>query len=364
MTVTDEAAAPAAEREVGKARTRKEDQRLITGRSRYTDNITLPGMLHLAMVRSPYAHAKVTAIRTDEAKAAPGVVLVATGAEPADVSRVVTSVADAVHRRLAELAEQRLGPPPAPYAWVSLGSQARHELTLGSDQDHAIVRAGGPDDYYAALAEDVTAGLERCGYARCDGDVMATNPRWRGTIEEWRREFAHWLDQPTPESILHAGIFFDMRAVHGDTALVDRLREPVVAAAPQAQRFLAYLTKHAVDNEPPLGLFRGLVVHTEGSHRDELDVTALPGIGCRLHRVRAFGVDVLRTPESPARHLDEPFFWGAYVMAPWTNRADPSPMTIAGSEGEPSHGSTPAIFAKPLSWSATGRTPSTSWPAS
>ena len=63
---------------------------------------------------------------------------------------------------------------------------------------------------------------------------------------------------------------------------------------------------------------------------DELEVTALPGLGCRLHRLRAFGVDVLRTPESPAGHVDEPFSWGAYVMAPWTNRADPSPMTIAG----------------------------------
>jgi aldose 1-epimerase len=63
---------------------------------------------------------------------------------------------------------------------------------------------------------------------------------------------------------------------------------------------------------------------------DELEVTALPGLGCRLHRVRAFGVDVLRTPGSPDRHRDEPFFWGAYVMAPWTNRADPEPMTIAG----------------------------------
>jgi aldose 1-epimerase len=63
---------------------------------------------------------------------------------------------------------------------------------------------------------------------------------------------------------------------------------------------------------------------------DELEVTALPGIGCRIHRLRAFGVDLLRTPDTPRRHAEEPFFWGAYVMAPWTNRADPGPTTIAG----------------------------------
>ena len=50
--------------EIGRDRRRKEDQRLITGRTRWTDNIALPGMLHMAMVRSPFAHAKITAIDT------------------------------------------------------------------------------------------------------------------------------------------------------------------------------------------------------------------------------------------------------------------------------------------------------------
>ncbi|HET7385785.1 MAG TPA: xanthine dehydrogenase family protein molybdopterin-binding subunit [Nocardioidaceae bacterium] len=67
--------------EVGRARTRKEDQRLITGRTRWTDNIVLPGMLHMAMVRSPFAHAKITNIDTEAAKAATNVVTVLTGAD-------------------------------------------------------------------------------------------------------------------------------------------------------------------------------------------------------------------------------------------------------------------------------------------
>ena len=65
--------------EIGQARKRKEDQRLITGRTRWTDNIQLPGMLHLAMVRSPFAHARISAIETSEATSAPGVVGVFTG---------------------------------------------------------------------------------------------------------------------------------------------------------------------------------------------------------------------------------------------------------------------------------------------
>ena len=70
--------------EIGASRTRKEDQRLITGRSRYTDNMVLPGMLHLAMVRSPFAHAKITSIDVEEAKKAPGVIMVLIGKDVAD----------------------------------------------------------------------------------------------------------------------------------------------------------------------------------------------------------------------------------------------------------------------------------------
>ena len=65
--------------ELGQARKRKEDARLITGRTRWTDNIVLPGMLHLAFVRSPFAHATITSIDTEAAKASPNVVAIYTG---------------------------------------------------------------------------------------------------------------------------------------------------------------------------------------------------------------------------------------------------------------------------------------------
>jgi aldose 1-epimerase len=56
----------------------------------------------------------------------------------------------------------------------------------------------------------------------------------------------------------------------------------------------------------------------------------LPELGARLHRLRAFGVDVLRTPDDPATHVREPFFWGAYVMAPWCNRVQAGPVEALG----------------------------------
>jgi carbon-monoxide dehydrogenase large subunit len=83
MTATQDAPAEA-QLEIGRDRRRKEDQRLITGRTNWTDNITLNGMLHMAMVRSPFAHANITAINVEEAKAAPNVVTVITGKDIAE----------------------------------------------------------------------------------------------------------------------------------------------------------------------------------------------------------------------------------------------------------------------------------------
>jgi aerobic carbon-monoxide dehydrogenase large subunit len=70
--------------EIGKARLRKEDQHLITGRTTWTDNMNLPGMVHLAILRSPMAHATITSIDTSEARQRPGVIAVFTGQDFAD----------------------------------------------------------------------------------------------------------------------------------------------------------------------------------------------------------------------------------------------------------------------------------------
>jgi len=67
--------------ELGKARLRKEDARLITGQTNWTDNIRLPGMLHMAFVRSPFAHAKITGVDVSGARGMPGVVAAFSGAD-------------------------------------------------------------------------------------------------------------------------------------------------------------------------------------------------------------------------------------------------------------------------------------------
>lgn len=192
-----------------------------------------------------------------------------------DIGRIVTAAGDALERRLLTLAEEHLGPPPVPYCWVALGSRARLEQALGSDQDNALILSDDarPEhaDYFRDLANFVVDGLVTCGYPRCPGDVMATNDRWRVSVGQWKAYVRQWLQAPTPEAVLQASIFFDMRPVHGDRGLYARVEKTVRKTAPGSARFLAILATEAVEHEPPLGFFRGLVLEG-GQHADTLDI--------------------------------------------------------------------------------------------
>ena len=90
--VKPETARPEPERYVGQALRRKEDPRLITGRATYTDDMTMPGMLYAAIVRSTEAHARISSIDTQEARQHPGVVAVFTGDDIADVGAPIPMV--------------------------------------------------------------------------------------------------------------------------------------------------------------------------------------------------------------------------------------------------------------------------------
>lgn len=207
----------------------------------------------------------------------------------ADVSRVATALGDAVRRRVLALVEEELGPPPVPYGWVVLGSAARDEEGFTADQDHAIVLGAEPDEagdaWFAALAEQVTAALEQCGWPRCPGDVMATNRDWRLTVPQWRARFADWSREPQPDAVLHAAVFHDMRHLAGDRGLTEQVQLASVTTA--SPRLLGHLSRQALSMRPPLGFFRGLVLERHGEHRDTLDIKRPISALVQLARIHA-----------------------------------------------------------------------------
>ncbi len=203
--------------------------------------------------------------------------LVDAHADPVDVGHVVGVTVDALTARSIDLAIDDLGDPPAPWAWMALGSAARHEQALHSDQDHALAfdpqdRAVGEiDPYFAEMTKRVTDDLEAVGLTRCTGGVMAENPDLRKTLQGWAEAFEGWMSDPGLEGSILTSIVFDYRRVAGPLD-VDRTLDGLIRTASSRPLFVRHLSRRALDESPPTGFFRDLVVEAHGEHAGTLDV--------------------------------------------------------------------------------------------
>jgi CBS domain-containing protein len=203
--------------------------------------------------------------------------MVEEGADSLMIGGAMSTIGRAFIRRLLELAEDELGPPPVPYCYMVLGSMARNEQSIVTDQDNALVLddAYDPakhDEYFLALANRVSDGLDACGYPYCKGDIMATNPQWRQPLSAWKEYFNRWIDDPSPERLLHSSIFFDLDSVAGEESMVEELQQLVAERARNSPRFLASMARNALSRTPPLGFFRTFVVETDGRQNKSFNI--------------------------------------------------------------------------------------------
>ncbi len=202
--------------------------------------------------------------------------LISSGATGGHVGQAVSAVTDAIAKRLLELAEAELGPPPVPYAWLVGGSQARREQSSHSDQDNALLIADSmskdDDRYFRQLAERVNDGLNACGYIYCPGDVMAKTAQWRQPLAVWQRYFEQWIKRPDPKALMLASVFFDLRALHDPAGLFDGLHEQVLELSRNNRIFIAHMAANALKHRPPLGFFRNFVLIHGGDHDRTFDL--------------------------------------------------------------------------------------------
>ncbi|MFP1632388.1 DUF294 nucleotidyltransferase-like domain-containing protein [Zhengella sp. ZM62] len=202
--------------------------------------------------------------------------LIREGLDARLVAEITSEELRSLTRRAAQLAEREMqeegkGGPPCPYAVLVLGSGGRGESLLAADQDNAIVFAAGepdgPEDrWFAAMAEKMTMTLHAAGVPLCKGNVMATNPEFRGSLETWKKRVDGWTGRTTPEDLLNVDIFFDLLPVHGDLALGHDLFDYAWAkGGPKA-----VLPRHMAANIPeppsPFTLFGGF--RTENGRLD------------------------------------------------------------------------------------------------
>lgn len=192
-------------------------------------------------------------------------------------AKILSAIGEALTCRLLDLAQERLGPPPVPFVWLTAGSLARYEQTAHSDQDNALLidDAYDPDlhgAYFEQLSHYVCDGLNACGYDYCPGNVMASNTQWRQPLRVWKRYFNEWIGSPEPKALMHVSIFFDLRCLYGAEPLYQQLQLHVTHKTASNHIFLAYMAANALHYHPPLGFFRNLVLVRGGEHDQTLDL--------------------------------------------------------------------------------------------
>lgn len=193
------------------------------------------------------------------------------------VGRAMSEIGRCFKQRLLELAEEEFGEAPIPYCFLALGSMARDEQFIVTDQDNALILDNSFDhdlhnDYFEKLSHFVCDGLALCGYTYCTGDIMATNPEWRKTQTEWEDCFADWIDDPNPKALLNCSIFFDLYGVFGRLKWAEQLNAFVSRRAKKNNRFLAALARNALNRTPPLGFFKDFVMEKDGKHRNSINL--------------------------------------------------------------------------------------------
>jgi len=192
--------------------------------------------------------------------------MMAQGVAAEQLTQIISTLNDLLGSRILEL---QLRDDPASeieFCWLALGSEGRFEQTLNTDQDNGIIflpKPGQtPEDLRKVLlpfARRVNEALAECGFPLCTGEVMASNPKWCLSLDEWKQTFDKWIDHGAPVDLLNGSIFFDFRGLFGALHLSDSLRHWLSEAARKNPRFLHQMAVNAMRNKPPLGLVRDFV---------------------------------------------------------------------------------------------------------
>ena len=198
--------------------------------------------------------------------------MMAQGVAAEQITQLISTLNDLLTARIIELEciAANLQQPDAcqtGICWLALGSEGRLEQTFFTDQDNGIIfsvpsgeTADSMRERLLPVARRINEALDLCGFTLCKGDIMASNPKWCLSREEWQHTFSNWIDHGSPEDLLNASIFFDFRSLYGNASFADELRSWLSHKVTSTPRFLHQMAANALRNRPPLGMVRDFVV--------------------------------------------------------------------------------------------------------
>lgn len=242
--------------------------------------------------------------------------LVAERAGVRETMEIMSRLNDRITRKVIELSEAQMkvdgwGPPPVDYCWINMGSAARYEQTLRTDQDNAMIYTDPADgsvaaacDYFHQLAELVVDGLARCGFQRCSGGVMANNPKWCRSISGWREGVSQWMASTDPEDIRTLTILIDYRSVWGNTSLADALGAEIVAAFSDSTIAGHMLSRDDQKLTAPIGFLGRIVTERSGPRKGRINLKTAALVHI-INAVRLLAVNRGITAPSTLDRLDQ-----------------------------------------------------------
>jgi CBS domain-containing protein len=204
-----------------------------------------------------------------------GVGFVEADAGPLVVTRVLTALNDRLGERVIAAVARLHRLPAAQWCWLAFGSEGRGEQTFATDQDNGLLfSAAGADEaramrpLFEPFCRAVNAALDACGFPLCTGQIMAGNPAWCLSLDEWRARFVGWIRTPEPEALLNATIFFDFRPLCGEARLAKALRDHLLSLTSANEAFIRMMANNALGVAPPLGLLGEIAVEGDDAGVD------------------------------------------------------------------------------------------------
>ncbi|MFH1154297.1 MAG: DUF294 nucleotidyltransferase-like domain-containing protein [Pseudomonadota bacterium] len=228
--------------------------------------------------------------------------LLTEGAKVSEILEVMSELHERLVRAVIKVSEKEmeargLGSPPVDYCWINMGSDARHEQTLRTDQDNGMIYADpepdqheAVDGYFKALAELIVNGLDACGFDLCTGGVMATNPKWRRSVSQWCSYVENWSTSFDPGDTITMTILLDFRPIWGNQALARRLWDTIFQVFEDPEKINHMLTNEELKFSIPINFMGNLRTEKSGPHKNQLNIKT-GGLVHLVNGMRIFGVN-------------------------------------------------------------------------
>lgn len=182
----------------------------------------------------------------------------------------------------AEMTADGSPPPDLPAALLSMGSDGREEQTLITDQDYLIVYGDGggeeADDWFRRFSELLVERLVEVGFKKCTGDIMPSNPTWRGSMSQWHKKLlaiVRYEYTDYAKNLMNLIVLSDARFVAGNSVIASELVTLIRGLEKDYFHVLYGMAKAATNMRIALGFLKRIWTEGSGEHRGEFNLKLL-----------------------------------------------------------------------------------------